>query len=73
MIKANDTDVLVIAIATFSHSQELGLEEMWIAFGQGKNIKWMSVHELSTLLSPKKSLGLLFFHTFTGCDSVWQR
>ena len=43
---------------------------MWIAFGQGKNIKWMSVHELSTLLSPKNSLGLLFFHAFTGCDSV---
>ena len=48
MIKANDTNVLVIAIVTFSHLQELGLEELWIAFGQGKNIKCMLVCELST-------------------------
>ena len=36
MIKANDTDVFVTAIAAFLNIQELGLEEIWIAFGQGK-------------------------------------
>ena len=34
VIKANDTDVLVIGIATLSSLQELGLQKMWIMFGQ---------------------------------------
>ena len=42
MIRANDTDVLVIAVATFSQLQKLGLQEMWLAFGQGQNLKWIS-------------------------------
>ncbi|KAK6167168.1 hypothetical protein SNE40_021263 [Patella caerulea] len=33
IIKANDTDVLVIAISVLPALQELGLQEMWIAFG----------------------------------------
>ena len=39
MVKANDTDLLVIAVATFSQLQEIGLQEMWLAFGQGQNMK----------------------------------
>ena len=35
LVKANDTDVLVIAISVLPSLQELGLENMWIAFGQG--------------------------------------
>ena len=35
IIKANDTDVLVIAISVLPSLQELGLENRWIAFGQG--------------------------------------
>ena len=70
MIKANDTYVLVIAVATFSQLQELGLQEMWLAFGQGRNLKWISVHELTSTLAPERSRGILFFHAFTGCDIV---
>ena len=70
MIKANDTDVLVIAVATFSQLQELGLQEMWLAFGQGRNLKWISVHELTSTLAPERSRGILFFHALTGCDIV---
>ena len=70
MIKANDTDVLVIAVATFSQLQELGLQEMWLTFGQGRNLKWVSVHELNTTLAPERSSGILFFRAFTGCGIV---
>ena len=33
MNSANDTDVLVIAVATLSQLQELGLQELWLVFG----------------------------------------
>ena len=70
MISANDTDVLVIAVSTFSQLQELGRQEMWLAFGQGRNLKWTLVHELVLTLAPEKIRGMLFFHSFTGCDIV---
>ena len=57
MIKVNDTDVLVIAIATFSHLHTIGLQGMWLVFGQGKNMKKIAVHELKTTLGPEKSSG----------------
>ena len=43
---------------------------MWLAFGQGRNLKWTSVNELTTTLAPERSSGILFFHAFTGCDIV---
>ena len=83
MVSANDTDVLVIAVATFSQLLELGLQELWLAFCQGRNLKWIPVHELTSTLTPERSSGMLFFHAFTGCvmvsafrrygkKSVWQ-
>ena len=41
IIKANDTDVLVIAISVLPSLQEIGLEKMWIAFGQGAKMRWI--------------------------------
>ena len=65
IVKANDRDVLVIAIGTFPQLQELGLQKMWLAFAQGRHLKWL----LLTLFTEKIS-GMLFFHPFTGCDVV---
>ena len=59
MISANDTDVLVIVVATFSQLQELGLQQLWLAFGQGRNLKWIPVHELTSTLAPERSSGIL--------------
>ncbi len=70
IVKANDTDVLVIAISTFTHLQELGLQKMWLAFGQGCRLKWIPIHELTIALSPEQISGIMFFHAFTGCDIV---
>ena len=36
MLKANDTDVLVIAVAAFSQLQTIGLHEMWQPLEKGK-------------------------------------
>jgi len=70
----SDTDVLVIAFATFSQLQELGLQELWLAFGQGRNLQWIPVHKLTSTLAPERSSGILFFHAFTGCVCIpWKR
>ena len=36
MIRTVDTDVVVIAVAKFL---QIGLEELWVAFGTGKNYR----------------------------------
>ena len=59
--------------------QELGLEKLWIAFGQGASARWTLVHDVVSSIGPEKVGGILFFHAFTGCDVVsgfrgpWQR
>jgi len=70
MIKAHDTDVVVIAISVTKSLKELGLEKMWIAFGQGGNFPWIPVHEVVHAIASEKASGLPFFHAFTGCDTV---
>ena len=78
-IKANDTDVVIIAVSTMPSLQELGLEKLWIAFGQGASARWTPVHDVVSSIGPEKVGGILFFHAFTGCDVVsgfrgpWQR
>ena len=57
-----DTDVVVLAVAS---AQWLDLDELWIAFGVGKNFRFFAAHEIA------KTLGLdQLFHAFTGCDTV---
>lgn len=70
LIKACDTDILVIAVSVFATHQDAGLEELWIEFGQGQSIRWLPVHYLVKNLGPEKSIDILFFHAFTGCDVV---
>jgi len=50
--------------------QELGLEKLWIEFGQGASAQWIPVHEVVSSIGPEKVGGILFFHAFTGCDVV---
>ena len=66
-IRTVDTDVLVLAIAAV---QELSISELWIAFGTGKNFRYLAAHEMALALGPDRSLALPMFHAFTGCDTV---
>jgi len=36
MIKVSDTDVLVTAVSVLPILQDLGVEKLWVAFGQGQ-------------------------------------
>jgi len=62
-----DTDVVVIAVAKFL---QIGLEELWVAFGTGKNYRHIEVHQIVSRIGGEKSQELAFFHAFTGCDTV---
>ena len=67
-IHTNDTDVVVLAICW---SQEInGLEEIWLMFGTGKSKRTIPCHLIGSSLGKIKSRALLFFHSFTGCDTV---
>lgn len=70
IIKASDIDVLVIAVSVLSILHDLGVEKLWVAFGQGQNLKWIPIHDLNPLIGPEKSKAFYFFHAFTGCDVV---
>ena len=61
IIKANDTDVLVIAISVLPSLQEIGLEKMWIAFGQGAKMRWIPVHEVVSAIGLEKARGIPYF------------
>ena len=70
MDKANDTDVLVIGLSMFPTLYSMGLQQLWLAFGQGQNLRWIGIHDLFKDVGQEKAKGILFFHAFTGCDVV---
>lgn len=70
VIKANDTDVVAIGISTLPVLQALGLQQMWIDFGQGSSARWIPIHDIASAIGAEKVAGMSFFHAFTGCDVV---
>ena len=66
MIRTVDTDVVVLAVAHFHGLQYVG--QLWIAFGTGKEFRYIPIHEIAAALCPQMATGLLLFHAFTGCD-----
>lgn len=70
IIKANDTDVLVISVSVLPDLINIGLQTLCIEFGQGNSLRWIPVNAIHKEIGAVKSEGLLFFHAFTGCDVV---
>ena len=46
-IRTVDTDVVVLAVAS---AQRLNITELWIAFGAGKNFRYLPAHEMADAL-----------------------
>ena len=67
IIRTVDTDVVIISIAM---TQNLHINELWIAFGTGSNLRYLAAHEIASRLGPEKATSLPVFHAFTGCDTV---
>ena len=66
-IRTVDTDVVVLAVHFF---ERIRCDELWIAFGTGKNFRYIPVHLLVLTLKPEMCHALLGFHSFTGCDTT---
>ena len=66
-ICASDTDVVILAISFFG---QLGVTELWIEFGNGKNKRWLPIHQYVSALGAEYCIGILFWYGFTGCDTV---
>ena len=67
MVRTVDSDVLVLAIAAV---QQLSIDELWIAFGSGKSLRYLPAHEIAGALGPERCIALPFVHAFSGCDTV---
>ena len=71
MIKANDTYVVIVAIATLpSLLKSLACRNCGLP-GQGSHLRWIPIHNIVPTIGPEKTNGILFFHTFSGCQSVF--
>ena len=62
-IRTVDTGVVVLTVAS---AQCLSLSELWIAFGTGKNFRFLACHKMARALGPNRCISLPLFHAFTG-------
>ena len=62
-----DTDVVVLAVSNF---RRLGIGEIWISFGVGKQYRYIPIHDIVRALGDEKAQALHVFHAFTGCDQT---
>ena len=67
LIRIVDTDVVVLAVA---YAAKMGIEELWVAFGVGKNYRNIAAHRIATHLGPDMCAALPFFNAVSGCDTV---
>ena len=66
LIRTVDTDVVILAVAA---TQRLSVK-IWLAFGTGKSLRFISAHDIAAALGPEKCKVLPMFHALTGCDTV---
>lgn len=59
MLCTSDTDVVILALSYFQMFNSLGLTELWIQFGAGKNLKYIPIHSLCLKLKQQTTDGLL--------------
>ena len=64
-IRANDTDVLVLAIASL-----LPIDELWVSIGSSKYLTYLPTHTIAASLGRDKARVLPIFHSLTGCDTT---
>ncbi len=67
LIRATDTDVVVLAISAASTMADC---ELWVEFGTGKHQRLIAAHSIAAQLGPSQSSGLLLLHAISGCDNV---
>ena len=67
-IRTVDTDVVALAVASFSN---INPDELWTALGTGSTFRrYIAVHQLAAAMNPRQRATLPIFHALTGCDMV---
>ena len=68
LVRTVDTDVLVILVGKLHVLKEVQLElDLWLAFGMGRNFRFISVNSICAILGKPRSTSLPVFHALTGC------
>lgn len=74
LIRATDTDVLVLAVSNFFSLQAQGLKELWVLTGKAKKKqkgrRFIPAHYIAIALGEDRAAALRGFHAFSGCDQV---
>ena len=71
LVRTGDTDVIIIILGFMSHFLfKVGSAKIWVDFGTGKSRKIFDINQIYDHIGEPISLGLPFFHSFSGCDST---
>ena len=71
MVHTVDTDVVVSLIGKFDYLINLCEQvNIWVAFGTGKTFAYYHINAICEDLGYERSIALLVFHSFTGCDTT---
>ena len=71
VVSTNDTDVVMLLIANFSHMIIINSSVcLYCSFGPPDNKRIYNINEIAEEIGIEKCKGFSFFHTFTGCDTV---
>ena len=59
-----DTDIVVLAVAAAA-AAKMNIQELWVAFGMGRNFRYIPIHEIVASIGPSKSQALTMFHGYS--------
>ena len=60
----------MVVLAIFVAQTLAPEDELWLAFGIGKNFRYLAAHEIAAGLGPQRAKTLPIFHALTGCDAM---
>ena len=78
LVRTVDTDAIVIIVEKLHYLREQHpAADVWIAFGTGRNFRYLHINAICNALGREKAIALPIFHSVTGCDTTstffWER
>lgn len=71
IVRTVDTDVIVVLVGKFCHLKSLQSDlDLWVAFGTGRNYRYISINSIYIHLGEARSKSLPLFHALSGCDTT---
>ena len=71
LVRTVDTDAIVIIVEKLHYLREQHpVADVWIAFGTGRNFRYLHINAICNALGREKAIALPIFHSVTGCDTT---